>query len=88
MGPVHRKGLPREGGLAREKVIATDGLFQEKGVAFVDAPVSGGVIGAEQGTLSVMAAGDRQAFDTVEPLLCRSAATSSVSARARAWAKP
>jgi 3-hydroxyisobutyrate dehydrogenase len=46
------------------------GFFQEKGVAFVDAPVSGGVIGAEQGTLSVMAAGDRQAFDIVEPLLC------------------
>jgi 3-hydroxyisobutyrate dehydrogenase len=59
--------------LARAKAIATErlaGLFQEKGVAFVDAPVSGGVIGAEQGTLSVMAAGDCQAFDIVEPLLC------------------
>jgi 3-hydroxyisobutyrate dehydrogenase len=44
-------------------------FFEEKGVAFVDAPVSGGVTGAEQGTLSVMAAGDRQAFDAVEPLL-------------------
>ena len=59
--------------MARAKAIATErlaGLFQEKGVAFVDAPVSGGVIGAEQGTLSVMAAGDCQAFDIVEPLLC------------------
>jgi 3-hydroxyisobutyrate dehydrogenase len=40
--------------LARAKVIATErlaGFFQEKGVAFVDAPVSGGVIGAEQGML-------------------------------------
>lgn len=44
-------------------------FFQEKGVAFVDAPISGGIAGAEQGTLSVMAAGDRQAFDTIEPLL-------------------
>jgi 3-hydroxyisobutyrate dehydrogenase len=44
-------------------------FFQERGVAFIDAPVSGGVAGAEQGTLSVMAAGDRQAFDAVEPLL-------------------
>ena len=37
--------------MARAKVIATErlaGFFQEKGVAFVDAPVSGGVIGAEQ----------------------------------------
>jgi 3-hydroxyisobutyrate dehydrogenase len=42
--------------------------FQEKDVAFIDAPVSGGVSGAEQGTLSVMAAGDRDAFEVVEPL--------------------
>lgn len=59
--------------MARAKAIATErlaGLFKEKGVAFVDAPVSGGVIGAEQGTLSVMAARDCQAFDIVEPLLC------------------
>lgn len=44
-------------------------LFQEKGVAFVDAPVSGGVLGAEKGTLAVMAAGASQAFYTVESLL-------------------
>jgi 3-hydroxyisobutyrate dehydrogenase len=44
-------------------------IFRDIGVAFVDAPVSGGVAGAEQGTLSVMAAGDRHAFDTIEPLL-------------------
>lgn len=41
----------------------------EAGVHLVDAPVSGGVMGAEQGTLAVMASGDREAFDRVEPLL-------------------
>jgi 3-hydroxyisobutyrate dehydrogenase-like beta-hydroxyacid dehydrogenase len=39
------------------------------GVLLVDAPVSGGVIGATQGTLTVMASGDRTAYERVEPLL-------------------
>jgi 3-hydroxyisobutyrate dehydrogenase len=43
--------------------------FQERDVAFIDAPVSGGVSGAEQGTLSVMAAGNREAYTIIEPLL-------------------
>jgi 3-hydroxyisobutyrate dehydrogenase-like beta-hydroxyacid dehydrogenase len=38
------------------------------GVQLVDAPVSGGVLGATQGTLTVMASGDRKAFERVEPL--------------------
>lgn len=40
-----------------------------KGVQALDAPVSGGVAGAEAGTLSVMAAGDRTAFGEVRPVL-------------------
>ena len=39
------------------------------GVQLVDAPVSGGVMGATQGTLTVMASGERAAFERVEPLL-------------------
>jgi 3-hydroxyisobutyrate dehydrogenase-like beta-hydroxyacid dehydrogenase len=39
------------------------------GVQLVDAPVSGGVLGATQGTLTVMASGERSAFERVEPLL-------------------
>jgi 3-hydroxyisobutyrate dehydrogenase-like beta-hydroxyacid dehydrogenase len=39
------------------------------GVQLVDAPVSGGVIGATRGTLTVMASGDRKAYELVEPLL-------------------
>jgi 3-hydroxyisobutyrate dehydrogenase-like beta-hydroxyacid dehydrogenase len=39
------------------------------GVGFLDAPVSGGVQGAEAGTLSVMVGGDGAALDQVRPLL-------------------
>ena len=41
------------------------------GIAFVDAPVSGGTIGAEKGTLTIMAGGDDQAFERVRPILGR-----------------
>ncbi len=40
-----------------------------RGVVALDAPVSGGVAGAEAGTLAVMVAGDRAAFDRVRPVL-------------------
>ena len=39
------------------------------GVHLLDAPVSGGAHGAAQGTLTVMASGERAAFERVEPLL-------------------
>ena len=39
-----------------------------RGVAFVDAPVSGGEQGAITGTLSIMAGGERAAFDRAAPL--------------------
>ncbi|MDO6590185.1 oxidoreductase [Loktanella sp. D2R18] len=39
------------------------------GVAFVDAPVSGGQAGAENGVLSLMCGGAQDSFDTVEPVL-------------------
>jgi 3-hydroxyisobutyrate dehydrogenase-like beta-hydroxyacid dehydrogenase len=41
------------------------------GVRCVDAPVSGGVAGADAGTLTVMVAGDGAAIDDVRPLLER-----------------
>ncbi len=40
-----------------------------KGVAFIDAPVSGGVVGAEAGTLAIMAGGSVQDFARAEPVL-------------------
>ncbi len=41
----------------------------ERGVAFLDAPVSGGADGARRGALTVMAGGDSDAFARAEPLI-------------------
>ena len=40
-----------------------------RGVAYIDAPVSGGARGAEEGTLTIMAGGDAEAFARVLPVL-------------------
>jgi len=39
------------------------------GVSFVDAPVSGGQAGAENGVLSVMCGGDEEAYGRAEPII-------------------
>jgi 2-hydroxy-3-oxopropionate reductase len=41
----------------------------KRGVAMVDAPVSGGVVGAVNGTLSIMVGGSAEAFDAARPTL-------------------
>ncbi len=41
---------------------------REQGVATLDAPVSGGDVGARNATLAIMAGGDRSAFDATMPL--------------------
>jgi 3-hydroxyisobutyrate dehydrogenase len=41
----------------------------ERGIAFLDAPVSGGVTGAEQGALTVMIGGDERTLDAVRPVI-------------------
>ena len=51
--------------LARE-MYAT---VQQQGVAFVDAPVSGGQAGAQNGQLTIMCGGDEAAFATAEPVM-------------------
>jgi 3-hydroxyisobutyrate dehydrogenase len=38
-------------------------------IAFVDAPISGGQAGAENGILSVMCGGDQSAYDRAEPVI-------------------
>jgi 3-hydroxyisobutyrate dehydrogenase-like beta-hydroxyacid dehydrogenase len=40
----------------------------EKGVHVLDAPVSGGAIGAAEGRLAVMVGGDRRAYETAKPV--------------------
>jgi 2-hydroxy-3-oxopropionate reductase len=42
--------------------------LKKKKVFFLDAPVSGGTIGAEKGTLAIMVGGDKKIFNTVKPL--------------------
>ena len=41
----------------------------QRGVMMLDAPVSGGDIGAVQGTLSIMIGGDEQTVEKVRPIL-------------------
>ncbi len=40
-----------------------------KGITMLDAPVSGGVAGAEKATIAIMVGGDKAAFDAHQPLL-------------------
>ncbi len=41
----------------------------DKGIAFLDAPVSGGQAGAENGVLTVMVGGSQEAFDSAKPVM-------------------
>ncbi len=50
-------------------------LAAARSVAFLDAPVSGGVEGARAGTLSIMVGGERAAFAAAEPVLAALAKT-------------
>jgi 3-hydroxyisobutyrate dehydrogenase-like beta-hydroxyacid dehydrogenase len=81
---VVREVLSGEGGLLTGGVMKTfvdlsttgprtagelAGILDERGIAYVDAPVSGGVAGAEVRRLAVFASGERGAFERVRPLL-------------------
>ncbi|GGB99528.1 3-hydroxyisobutyrate dehydrogenase [Marinobacterium zhoushanense] len=44
-------------------------LKADKGIDWIDAPVSGGVAGAEQGSLAIMAGGDAAVLEQVLPVL-------------------
>ena len=52
-------------GLARKLEMAA----KEKGAGFIDAPVSGGQAGAENGQLTVMCGGDANTFARAEPVM-------------------
>jgi 3-hydroxyisobutyrate dehydrogenase len=49
-------------------------LEREFGMGLVDAPVSGGVAGAEQGTLAIMAGGKAEDFERAKPVVAHLAA--------------
>lgn len=44
-------------------------LLKKHHISFLDAPVSGGVLGAEAGTLAIMAGGTQADFERAEPIL-------------------
>ncbi|AUG53313.1 NAD(P)-dependent oxidoreductase [Thalassospira marina] len=44
-------------------------IAAKQGVSFIDAPVSGGQAGAENGVLTVMCGGDKDAFDKAAPII-------------------
>ncbi len=51
--------------LARE----LDSAAKERGISFLDAPVSGGQVGAENGALTVMIGGDQDSYDAARPAM-------------------
>jgi 2-hydroxy-3-oxopropionate reductase len=51
----------------RARAICTE--LAERGIGFLDAPVSGGTAGAEKGTLGIMIGGERDLFERILPVL-------------------
>lgn len=71
-GLVHGRAIRRlvelsTTGMPTAQLLA--GELESRGIAVVDAPVSGGTAGAEKGTLAVMAACSAADFTAVEPIL-------------------
>ncbi len=53
----------------QSEAVQIHDLLRQHHVSFLDAPVSGGVLGAEAGTLAIMAGGSRTDFERAEPIL-------------------
>jgi 3-hydroxyisobutyrate dehydrogenase len=60
---------------APASTVAIHERLAARGVAYVDAGISGGAAGAEAGTLTIMAGGEAEALDAVRPVLAHAAAT-------------
>ena len=52
-----------------EAVRRITSQVQSRQLSFLDAPISGGDIGAKNGTLTIMVGGDREVFETCKPIL-------------------
>src|SRR5690606_6341712 len=64
-GAIFVDNTTASAGVARELYAAA----KEKGAGFLDAPVSGGQSGAENGVLTVMVGGDAPVFEKAEPVI-------------------
>ncbi len=54
------------------------GTLNEKNIGFIDAPVSGGQQGAENGQLTIMCGGDKKHFDQAQPVMMHYAKQASL----------
>ena len=64
-GAIFIDNTTASAGIARE----LDAAAKARGCGFLDAPVSGGQAGAENGVLTVMVGGDEATFATAEPVI-------------------
>ncbi len=55
--------------VAPQTTIEMAAVAREKGIHYMDAPVSGGVSGAEKGTLTIMVGADDETFEKTLPVL-------------------
>ncbi|MDG1745203.1 MAG: NAD(P)-dependent oxidoreductase [Planktomarina sp.] len=76
LGPAGAFATMAEGSIFVDHTTVSAAVTRElyeaarlKGIAFVDAPVSGGQAGAENGQLSIMCGGDQVDFDRAEPAM-------------------
>jgi 3-hydroxyisobutyrate dehydrogenase len=60
--------------VSSDTAVQAAALLQERGIPFLDCPVSGGVEGARKGTLSMMVGGDEAVLEQVRPTLSTIAA--------------
>jgi 3-hydroxyisobutyrate dehydrogenase-like beta-hydroxyacid dehydrogenase len=65
VGAIYGDHTTASGGLARE----LGAVASEQGKGFLDAPVSGGQEGAENGVLTIMVGGDEETFAIAEPAM-------------------
>src|ERR1700739_3357896 len=71
-GVIEGKKVRRFVDLSTTGAVMAQRIFKalgERNIVQIDAPVSGGVIGAEKGTVAVMASGPREDVEAVEPAL-------------------
>ena len=71
-GVIEGKKVRRFVDLSTTGAVMAQRIFKtlaERAIVQIDAPVSGGVIGAEKGTVAVMASGPRADVEAVEPAL-------------------
>jgi 3-hydroxyisobutyrate dehydrogenase len=75
LGPEGALGAAADGSILVDMTTSEPALAVEiheagrrRGVATLDAPVSGGDIGARKGTLSIMVGGEKDTFERVRPL--------------------